>query len=77
MFLVSIRQSPKGTALIPSILFIQFNIMTPTKLTKLVLVRHSLVMFRLVADILPHLLDERCTDRERPVSRLPCEIFSS
>ncbi len=41
---VSVGLSPNGTALIPDVSFVSFQIMTPTKLAKLVLERHSLVM---------------------------------
>jgi hypothetical protein len=47
-------RSPNGTALIPRVLFVQFQSMTPAEFTELFLKRHSLMMLLLILDVLLH-----------------------
>ena len=53
---VSPDSSPKGTALVPGVTFVQLHVMKATKLAKLVLKRQSLMVMLLIPDVLLYVL---------------------
>ena len=53
---VSPDSSPKGTALVPGVTFVQLHVMKATKLAKLVLKRPSLMVMLLIPDVLLYVL---------------------
>ena len=69
--------SPNGTVLIPGVSFVQFQSMTPAKLAKLILKRHSLVMRLLVLNVFLHVPHQRRADRKRSVAWLPGKVIAS
>jgi hypothetical protein len=74
---MGMKWSPNGTALIPGVLFVQFQSLAPTELAELVLKRHALVMLLLILNVLRHVLDQRGADRTFTIAGLPAEISSA